>query len=229
MFELLSQGSDFFWFLIDFILHVDIHLNQLVTSFGMWTYVILFAIIFCETGLVVTPLLPGDSLLFATGAIAAIADSPLDIHLLAFLLIIAAILGDATNYAIGSRLGPKIFNSESSWLLNRKHLIHTQKFYEKFGGKTIIFARFMPIVRTFAPFVAGIGSMNYSRFAAFNVVGAVAWVTLFLYAGYGMGNLPAVKTNFHVIIFAIIFLSILPGIIEFFRHRKKQQNAVSNS
>jgi membrane-associated protein len=210
---------------VDIFLHVDMHLNELVNQFGIWTYAILFLIIFCETGLVVMPLLPGDSLLFAIGAIAAIDGSILDVHTMAGLLIVAAIIGDAVNYSVGKYLGPRVFKKENSRFLNRNHLVHTQEFYHRHGGKTIILARFVPIIRTFAPFVAGIGHMSYSRFAAYNVVGAFAWVLIFLYAGFFMGNLPQVKTNFHYIIVAIIFISALPGVIEFFRARRRSNSA----
>jgi membrane-associated protein len=205
---------------IDIFLHVDQHLNALVTQFGVWTYVILFLILFAETGLVIMPLLPGDSLLFAVGAIAAIEGSILNVHLMAVILIAGAIIGDAVNYSIGKYFGPKVFHSQSSRLLNQQHLIQTQKFYERHGGKTIILARFIPIVRTFAPFVAGVGNMSYSRFAAYNVIGAFVWVLSFLYAGYFMGNLPQVKTNFHYIILAIIVISVMPAVIEFLRARR---------
>jgi len=209
----LKQGIDIF-------LHLDVHLNDLATTLGPFLYVLLFAIIFCETGLVVTPFLPGDSLLFAVGALAALDGSPLQLPHIAALLCIAAILGDALNYAIGARIGPKVFSSETSRLLNKEHLVRTQHFYEKYGGKTIIIARFMPVVRTFAPFVAGIGQMRYTRFAAYNIVGGVAWVIAFTCAGYFFGNIPAVKRNFHYVILAIIILSCMPPVIEYLRTRR---------
>ena len=190
---------------------------------GPWLYVLLFAIIFCETGLVVTPFLPGDSLLFAVGALCALGG--LNIGLIIPLLLLAAILGDACNYYIGKTVGPKVFTSATSKLLNRAHLLRTQAFYDKYGGKTIIIARFIPIVRTFAPFVAGIGNMQYRRFLSFNVIGAIAWVALFIPAGYVFGNLEVVKKSFHLVIFAIIGLSILPAVIEFARERSKLQRA----
>jgi membrane-associated protein len=205
---------------IDIFLHLDTHLNELATNLGPWLYVLLFAIIFAETGLVVTPFLPGDSLLFAIGALAAIAGSPIDVGWVILLLIVAAILGDAVNYAIGLRVGPRVFTSETSRLLNKEHLLRTHRFYEKYGGKTIILARFMPIVRTFAPFVAGIGQMRYTHFAAYNVVGAIIWVAAFVLAGYYFGNVPVVKRNFHLVIVAIIILSIMPPVIEFIRARR---------
>jgi membrane-associated protein len=212
---------------IDVILHLDAHLNEWTIAFGPWLYLILFAVVFCETGLVVTPFLPGDSLLFAVGAVCAIDGSPLNVFVMMVVLIVAAVVGDAVNYAIGRRIGPKVFTSEKSLLLNKKHLLRTQRFYERHGGKTIIIARFVPIIRTFAPFVAGVGNMGYRRFAAFNVIGALAWVIGFLTLGYTFGNLPIVKKQFHYVLFGIIFLSILPGIIEYMRARKEPEAAPS--
>ena len=209
---------------VDWFLHLDVHLNELVITMGPWLYLLLFAIVFCETGLVVTPFLPGDSLLFAVGALAALPTSPLQIVPLFFILIIAGVLGDATNYTIGKYLGPKVFSQEDSWLLRKDHLKKTQAFYERHGGKTIILARFMPIVRTFAPFVAGIGAMEYRRFAIFNVTGAVLWVGSFLVAGYFLGNIPAVQRNFHIIIVAIIIISVLPGLFEWLRSRRASKH-----
>lgn len=199
---------DLIKYLIDFILHLDKHLVELVTQYGVWTYGILFLIVFCETGLVVTPFLPGDSLLFAVGALAA--KEALDVYWVSLLLMVAAILGDTVNYWIGYKIGPKVFTSESSPWLNRKHLERTHHFYEKYGGKTIIIARFMPIIRTFAPFVAGIGHMHYGRFQAFNVAGAATWVVLFIGGGYFFGNIPLVKNNFGLVTVAIIIASLLP-------------------
>jgi membrane-associated protein len=199
---------------IDIVLNLDDHLQAL----GAWIYLILFLIIFCETGLVVTPFLPGDSLLFVAGAVAAAGG--MDIHLLVVLLIIAAILGDAVNYAVGHYIGPRMFNHNESRWLNPKHLKRAHDFYEKYGGKTIIIARFVPIVRTYAPFIAGAASMTYAKFALFNVTGAVIWVTSLGYAGYFFGNLPIIKDNLTLVIIAIIILSILPGIIEIWRNRK---------
>jgi membrane-associated protein len=210
---------------IDIFLHLDKHLNEWAGMLGPWLYVVLFAIVFCETGLVVTPFLPGDSLLFAVGALIAMPESPLSLPLMFLTLLVAAVLGDAVNYAIGHKVGPRVFASETSWLLNKEHLIKTQRFYEKYGGKTIILARFMPIVRTFAPFVAGIGSMNYPRFAAYNVVGAILWVTSFLFGGYLFGNVPMVKENFHAVILAIIVISVLPPVIELVRARREARQA----
>ncbi len=225
--EFLQHLVDLALYIWDLFINLDVHLTAMSISMGPWLYLLLFAVIFAETGLVVMPLLPGDSLLFAAGAIAALDGSPLNVWLLGLLLFVAAVLGDATNYAIGRRLGPRVFAAEDSWLLNKKHLIHTQKFYEKHGGKTIILARFVPIVRTFAPFVAGIGRMEYKRFASFNVFGAFVWVWPFLLAGYWMGNQPVVKDNFHIIIVAIIILSVLPGVIEIIRARRAAAKASS--
>lgn len=208
---------------LDIFMHLDVHLNEWATTMGPWLYVLLFAIVFCETGLVVTPFLPGDSLLFAVGALAASDGSPIDLVTVIGLLLVAGVLGDATNYSIGKWLGPGVFKSERSFLFNKKHLARTQAFYEKHGGKTIILARFVPIVRTFAPFVAGIGRMGYRRFATYNVVGASIWVVLFTLLGFWFGNLPQVKKNFQFVILAIIVLSVLPGVIEFVRERKRSK------
>ncbi|MEY2718740.1 MAG: hypothetical protein RLZZ273_106 [Bacteroidota bacterium] len=205
--------------LIDFILHIDVHLTTITSQYGVLSYAILFAIIFAETGLVVTPFLPGDSLLFAAGAICSLGT--LDPLLLSSLLIVAAILGDGVNYAIGKRFGPRIFSSSTSLLFNKAHLEKTHAFYEKHGGKTIILARFMPIIRTFAPFVAGVGEMSYKRFAVYNVVGAVVWVSSFVLLGVFFGNQPLVKKNFTLVIAAIIVLSILPAAYELIRSRKE--------
>jgi membrane-associated protein len=220
--ELLSTIVQFFSQFMDVILHLDAHLNEWIRYFGPGIYAILFLIVFCETGLVVTPFLPGDSLLFALGALTVGADASLNLSLLLVLLIVAGILGDAVNYSIGRHFGPKIFRKEDSFFFNREHLLRTQGFYDKHGGKTIIMARFIPIIRTFAPFVAGIGKMSYPRFAMFNVVGAIAWVGLFLFAGHFFGNLPAVKRNFHLVIFAIIIISLMPPAFEWYRHRRNR-------
>src|SRR5215470_8945894 len=206
---------------LDVFLHLDVHLNDWAVMLGPWLYAVLFLIVFCETGLVVTPFLPGDSLLFAVGALAAIEGSPLHLPVILLLLAVAAVSGDAVNYAVGYRIGPRVFTSETSRLLNKEHLLRTQAFYEKYGGKTIILARFMPIIRTFAPFVAGIGRMRYARFALYNVVGGVVWVGAFTLAGYFFGNVPMVKRNFHFVIVAIIILSIMPPIIEYLRARRE--------
>jgi membrane-associated protein len=194
-------------------------LNGLAQYLGPWLYVVMFGIIFAETGLVVTPFLPGDSLLFGLGAVAAYPGSPINVWLLAGLLVAAAILGDAVNYAIGYWVGPKVFASETGRLLNRKHLREAHGFYERHGGKTIILARFVPIIRTFAPFVAGIGRMTYWKFASYNVVGAVVWILLFLFGGYVFGKQPWVEKNFHVVIFAIIGISLIPPAYEFWKAR----------
>ncbi|MEW6365680.1 MAG: DedA family protein [Acidobacteriota bacterium] len=214
---------DLIAYFIDFFLHLDKHLNLLIQDYGLWTYLILFLIIFCETGLVVTPLLPGDSLLFAAGAFAAAG--ALDRTWLCVLLGIAAILGDTVNYSIGHFIGPKIFSKENVRFLNKEHLKRTHAFYEKYGGKTIILARFIPIIRTFAPFVAGIGSMTYLRFLAYNVVGGILWILTFVLGGYYFGNLPLVKRNFTLVIMAIIIISVMPGVIEYLRHRREAARA----
>ena len=185
----------------------------------MWTYLILFLIVFCETGLVVTPFLPGDSLLFAVGTFAAAG--ALDVWLIAGLLLVAAVVGDAVNYAIGAAVGPRVFRRENVRFLNRRHLERTHEFYERYGPVTIVIARFVPIVRTFAPFVAGIGRMTYTRFAIYNVAGAVLWVGLLVGAGYLFGNIPIVRRNFSLVILAIIGLSVLPGVVEFVRQRRR--------
>jgi membrane-associated protein len=211
-----------FQWAFDVFLHLDVHLNDMAGTLGGWLYLVLFLIVFCETGLVVTPFLPGDSLLFAVGALAASQDSPLSLPGLLFLFIAAAILGDLVNYSLGYRIGPRVFQSEHSRLLNKKHLLRTQQFYERHGGKTIILARFIPIVRTFAPFVAGVGQMRYRKFAIYNVVGGVAWVLLFLMAGYSLNSVPGVKQNFHIIIAAIVVISVLPIVAEFWRARRRQ-------
>lgn len=206
--------------LIDLFLHLDKHLNEIIIEYGTWTYLILFLIIFCETAFVVTPFLPGDSLLFAAGTFAALGS--LDPLWLCVLLIIAAVAGDAVNYSIGNFIGPRAFTSDSRFL-KKEHLQRTHEFYEKYGGKTIILARFIPIVRTFAPFVAGIGQMTYRKFATFNVVGGALWVISFTLAGYYFGNLPAVKNNFSLVIVAIIIISTLPGVVEFARAKSKSR------
>ncbi|QNL51499.1 DedA family protein [Olivibacter sp. SDN3] len=207
---------------IDFILHIDKHLVEIVNDYQTWTYLILFLIIFAETGLVVTPFLPGDSLLFAAGAIIAKPETDLQIFVMCGLLIIAAILGDLVNYHIGKYVGPKAFSGKYK-LLKKEYLEKTQQFYIKHGGKTIIYARFIPIVRTFAPFVAGIGTMSYSRFASYNVIGGIIWVVAFLFLGYYFGGLPVIKNNFTYVIFAIILLSVLPAVVEMFRGKKESR------
>jgi membrane-associated protein len=212
---------------VDMFLHLDVHLAQLVQVVGPWLYVIAFAIIFCETGLVVMPFLPGDSFLFALGALAALDGSPLHIMLLSVLLFVAAVLGDGCNYAIGYKVGDRLLKSR---FVNPLHLAKTQEFYQRHGGKTIILARFVPIIRTFAPFVAGLGKMSYRRFGAYNVVGGALWVIPFLFGGYFLGNAPLIKRNFHTVIVAIIVLSIAPAAFEFFKAhymKKKTLNIVA--
>jgi membrane-associated protein len=204
-------------FFIDILLHLDKHLDWVIRTYGIWTYAILFLIIFCETGLVVTPFLPGDSLLFAVGTFVAIGS--LDMALITGLLSLAAIVGDTVNYWIGYAMGPKVFTRENSRFLNKEHLERTHRFYQKYGGKTIILARFIPIIRTFAPFVAGIGVMTYRRFIAFNVIGGIAWIFSFVLTGYYFGNIPFVRNNFIFVTLAIIIISVLPVIIELLRHR----------
>ena len=204
--------------LIDFIIHIDHHLNAIVQEYGVWTYLILFLIVFCETGLVFTPFLPGDSLLFVVGAIAAIGS--LSLPGIIILLCIAAILGDTVNYWIGNLLAPKIFRHEKIPLLNPEYLKRTEKFFEKYGGKTIIIARFVPIIRTFAPFLAGVGKMSYFKFLAYNIIGGILWVLSFTLAGYFFGNLPIVKKNFTLVIFFIIFISLIPPAREYWEYRK---------
>jgi membrane-associated protein len=209
----------------DVLRHLDQHLAEWSQQLGGWLYLALFAIIFAETGLVVTPFLPGDSLLFAVGALCAVQDSAINIGTTLPLLLVAAVLGDAVNYAIGRTLGPRVFTAENSLLLNKKHLLRTQEFYERYGGKTIIIARFVPIVRTFAPFVAGIGQMRYRRFFLFNLIGALLWVGLILPIGYVVGNQPWIKKNFSVVVFLIIGISVLPAVIELLRDRKARRVA----
>jgi len=218
--ELLQHAIDIFF-------HLDSHLNSWAGMLGPWLYLVLFLIIFCETGLVVTPFLPGDSLLFAVGALASVDASPIRLPHLCVLLFGAAVAGDAVNYAIGARVGPRVFSHSDSRLFKREHLIRTQRFYEKYGGKTIVLARFIPIIRTFAPFVAGIGTMSYPRFALFNITGGAAWVMSFLVGGYFFGNVPVVKQNFHYVIVAIIVISIMPPILEYLRARREGGTATA--
>ncbi|EOC1426468.1 DedA family protein [Cronobacter dublinensis] len=211
---------DIIRFLIDFILHIDVHLAELVAQYGIWVYAILFLILFCETGLVVTPFLPGDSLLFVAGALSALPSNDLNVHLMVTLMVIAAILGDAVNYTIGRLFGAKLFSNPDSRIFRQSYLDKTNAFYERHGGKTIILARFVPIVRTFAPFVAGMGHMSYRHFALFNVVGALLWVLLFTYAGYFFGAMPFLQDNLKLFIVMIIIVSVLPGIFEVVRHKR---------
>ena len=216
---------DLLTLIVDFILHVDIHLQALMNNYGLWVYAILFLIIFSETGLVVTPFLPGDSLLFAAGALTV--GTALDVNLLAGTLILAAVLGNLTNYTIGHFFGERLFQNPKSRIFRRDHLDKTQEFFAKHGGKTIIITRFLPIVRTFAPFVAGMGAMTYPRFLAFNLVGGLLWVLSFVYAGHFFGNLPVVRHNFTLLIFGIIAVSLLPMVIGMVKARRSASKATS--
>ena len=216
--------------LIEFILKFDEHLDRLAGDYGAWTYAIVFAIVFCETGLVVTPILPGDSLLFAVGAFCARPNQPLDIWTATLVLTVAAILGDTVNYHIGKFLGPKVLAGKLHWL-NQKHLDRTHRFFEKYGGKTIIIARFVPIVRTFAPFVAGVGTMSYGKFLAYNVIGGVLWVIGCLQAGYWLGNIPIIREHFELAVLVIVAISLLPAVWEFaiVRLFKKQESQTASA
>lgn len=216
--ELFSQ-------FINFILHIDKYLIQIIQTYGVLTYALLFGIIFLETGLVITPFLPGDSLLFVAGTLAA--TNILQIHWLVASLIVAAILGDTVNYWIGHHIGSRVFNKENSRFFKKEYLEKTREFYSKHGGKTIILARFVPIIRTFAPFVAGVGKMHYGQFLSYNIVGGLLWVCLFTLGGYFFGNLSIVKKNFHIVIVVIIFLSVLPAVIEYLKHRQEKKKAVT--
>jgi len=206
--------------IIDMFVHLDTHLNDLVTMFGPWFYALLFLVIFCETGLVITPFLPGDSLLFAVGALAAIEGSILSLPLLALLCFIAAAAGNLSNYAIGRFFGARLFAGETSRFLRRSHLQQTEEFYARHGGKTIILARFVPIIRTFAPFVAGIGAMNFGRFTLYSIAGAAGWIVPFLAGGFFLGNSPIVKTNFHIVMVVIIVISVAPAVIHTLKARR---------
>ncbi|MFA5843240.1 MAG: DedA family protein [Coriobacteriia bacterium] len=201
---------------VDFVLHIDVHLGRIVSDYGVWTYLVLFVVVFCETGLVVTPFLPGDSLLFAAGAFAA--KGSLDVALVFGVLAAAAILGDSANYALGHFLGPRALR-EHSRIFKREYLDKTQHYFERYGNKTIVIARFVPIVRTFAPFMAGVGAMRYGRFAAYNVGGGLLWVTLFVFGGYFFGNVPFVEENFSLVVIAIVLISVLPAVVEVVRHK----------
>ncbi|MDR2040522.1 MAG: DedA family protein [Bacteroidales bacterium] len=207
---------------IDLFLHLDVHLVRLVAQYGIWIYAILFLVIFCETGLVVTPFLPGDSLLFVAGTLAAVGYNHINVHLMVLLLITAAILGDACNYFIGKFFGEKLFSNPDSKIFKQSYLQKTHNFYEKHGGKTIVLARFVPIVRTFAPFIGGMGKMGYARFLSYNVIGGIAWVSIFMYAGFLFGELEIVKKNLSVLVIAIILVSLLPAVFEVWRNRYKQ-------
>ena len=217
MIELLQHA-------VDVVLHLDKYLAGIIQAYGVWTYLLLFLIVFCETGLVVTPFLPGDSLLFAVGTFAAVG--ALDLWLTIGLLLVAAVSGDAVNYALGARVGPAVFRRDDVRLLNRKHLERTHEFYEHYGPITIVIARFVPIVRTFAPFVAGMGRMTYARFALYNVTGAVLWIVGLVLAGYAFGNIPIVRRNFSLVVLVIIALSILPAVIEGWRQHRKARPRV---
>lgn len=212
---------EYIHFLIDFILNIDVHLSELVANYGMWVYLILFLIVFCETGLVVTPFLPGDSLMFVAGALASLPSNDLHVHWLVLALIVAAIVGDASNYTIGRLFGEKLFRNPESKIFKQSYLEKTHHFYEKYGGKTIILARFVPIVRTFAPFVAGMGHMSYRHFATYNVVGGIVWVLIFTYAGFFFGGMDFVQENLKILIVVIIVVSILPAIFEVWRNGRK--------
>jgi membrane-associated protein len=205
---------------LDLVLHLDTHLQALIAQYGAWIYAILFAVIFCETGLVVTPFLPGDSLLFVAGALAATGNPY--VHDLFLALAAASFLGDNTNYWIGHYLGPRLFRHKNSRVLNPAHLERTQRFYDRYGAKTVFMARFVPIVRTFAPFVAGMGKMRYPRFLFFSFSGSIAWTGSLIYAGYYFGNVPMVRENLSLVIIAIVVISILPGVIEYLRHKKQK-------
>lgn len=203
--------------LINLILHIDKYISVIIQNYGLWVYLILFIVVFIETGLVITPFLPGDSLLFAAGAFASI--SALDIKYVYPIFLVAAILGDTVNYHIGHFIGPKVFSRNSSKLLKKENLDKAYRFYEKHGGKTIIIARFIPIIRTFAPFVAGIGKMSYFRFLSYNVLGSIMWVSIFVFAGYFFGNIPFIKNNFSIVVYVIILISFLPAAIGFVRSK----------
>lgn len=214
-------------YLIHFVLHLDKHLYELVTTYGIWVHVLLFLIVFAETGFVATPFLPGDSLLFAAGAIAA--TGALHVYALIAILAVAAILGDTVNYWIGYYIGPKIFKKQKSLFFNPEYLERTCRFFEKHGGKTIVIARFIPIIRTFAPFIAGIGRMSYLRFALYNILGAVFWVPMFIYAGYFLGNIHFIKQHFSLMIIALIVVSLIPAVLEYLRHRQAKKEEIANN
>lgn len=209
--------------LVDFIIHIDRHLAEIIAEYGLWTYGVLFLIIFVETGLVVMPFLPGDSLLFAAGAFCAKPETGLNVHYMAGLLFVAAVLGDTLNYWAGHKIGPAVFKREDSIWLRKKHLERAHEFFEKYGGRAVILARFVPFVRTFVPFVAGVGSMTYSRFLAYNVIGGFIWIYFFIYAGYLFGNQPFVQKNFKLVIIAIIIISVVPIVVEFVKEWRKHR------
>ena len=209
---------DFIIGFFDFVMHLDKNLTQLAQDYGFWTYLILFLVVFCETGLVITPFLPGDSMIFVVGALAA--GGELNFPVIIAVLIAAAILGDTCNYHIGKFIGPAIFKKDDVRFLKKEYLIKTHNFYEKHGGKTIIIARFIPIIRTFAPFVAGLGSMSYAKFISYNVIGGISWVALFSFGGFFFGNIPIVENNFSLVILAIILISLVPGVVTYLKERK---------
>jgi membrane-associated protein len=217
--ETMHSLFNFVLYMIDFLLHLDKHLNYIIENYGLWCYAIFFLIIFCETGLVVTPFLPGDSLIFTLGTLAATGS--LEVASLFALLAIAAVLGDSANYAIGKYFGDVILRHQGKWFLKKEHVERTHRFYEKYGAKTIVIARFVPIIRTFAPFIAGVGKMTYMKFFSYNVIGGLLWVTLFIFGGYFFGNIPFVKRNFSTVIFAIIIISIMPAVIEVIREKRR--------
>ena len=214
--------------LIDFVLHIDRHLAEIIAQYGTWTYAVLFLIIFAETGIVIVPFLPGDSLLFAAGAFCAKPETGLNVHLMAALLFVAAFIGDTVNYWIGAKVGPVVFKRNDSIFLRKKHLEQAHTFFEKYGGRAIILARFVPIVRTFVPFVAGIGGMRYSQFIAYNAIGAFVWIYFFAYAGFWFGNQPFVQKNFKLVILAIIIVSVVPIIVELWRGWRENKKSVSS-
>lgn len=213
-------------YLLSFILHLDKHLIAFVTAYGIWTYALLFSIIFCESGIVFAAFLPGDSLLFATGALTA-STSSLNIHLLFFLLVVASVTGNGLNYFLGQWIGPRVFRSGNSWLFNKKHIERAHYFYERYGGKAIVIARFVPIIRTLVPFIAGVGSMTYRQFFIFNLLGAFLWIGGLVYGSYLFGNIPFVKQHFSLVILAIITLSLLPPLIEFTRYKIREHPETS--
>ena len=217
--EMITHLFQWCLWLVDFLLHLDKHLNYIIENYGLWCYEIFFLIIFCETGLVVTPFLPGDSLIFTLGTLAATGS--LEVASLFALLAIAAVLGDSANYAIGKYFGDVILRHQGKWFLKKEHVERTHRFYEKYGAKTIVIARFVPIIRTFAPFIAGVGKMTYMKFFSYNVIGGLLWVTLFIFGGYFFGNIPFVKRNFSTVIFAIIIISIMPAVIEVIREKRR--------
>jgi membrane-associated protein len=221
--DILGHIIDGLVYAFQVFLHLDKTLGAVIQDYGAWTYLILFLIIFCETGLVVTPILPGDSLLFAVGTFAAM--QYLDIYKLWPLLVLAAILGDNVNYAVGNYIGPKVFHYENSRIFKKEYLAKTHNFYEKYGGKAIILCKYVPIIRTFAPFVAGVGAMTYPRFLMFNVIGGFTWVTLITFAGYFFGNIPVIKNNFSFVVLAIIVISVLPAVLEYVKHRRSSAAA----